>query len=1120
MGAFTQLLLTYTVREEDQAMPHRLLSDAEISNAIRGARSRETTAESAAYELFAVSVTRSQHSLPDTLESRRVITSGILRRIVLSRLVQLGIDTVVADGDESVESTSAVLSVVRPEVHKEARAWLALYLWAFSPSRQTLSKVGKRFQVEGRSIARWVETVYPAIADKLAVLESLAQSQASAGGLLRAADEHGSYLSEPTRQELEQAEQARAALKSAIRSPGSSTVARSDLETIMRTDPRDTNEYLYRPVAEWMHPGKVYEDRFVDLQLWVDKPGGLAGHTPAEATSQRFDSLDDALTERDEPVVTLVGVPGAGKSTLLRQLEVVAARRFIRGESDVVPVYIEMRHVPQESVASAGDARAWLEEAATAVGISGPGLSELIEQRRLLLLLDGLNELPHSDSGSYREKAFLWRECLHAIADSTRGNRVIATCRTLDYTTPLSSPARLVPRLVIQPLDDRRIQQLLNRYLGEHGETVWSGLAGTALADMLHVPYYLRLLVEQIEPGGRLPTSRAGLFTGFVLSALKRNADMGSALFAPGRLLSVHDYERLQWLAVDSEGLELPEEGCLLPSLGRLAMSLYKGSRGPGAELLALPYPTALDLLGIAEAADVLRAGVALGILDEDRAHNTIEYTHAQMQEYFEGRVLAHSPEPTLAARPWQSRDASPPIEDVLATLHSSEPLPLLAQTGWEEPMLFASEMAPDPAVFVKALAEHNLSLAGRCLAQQSVRSRVSEEVVARIQVQLIDRSRNPDADLRERIVCADTLSALGDFRFSLVDGPLGEFLLPPMVGVAGAAYPMGSDEVLSNGAGEEDASHTPLHVISLRAFEIGQFPVTRMEWQYFMNAGGYTEEAKDWWGEDGGQAWLMGQSSEVGDQINRRYWRARFHADANLLEDQWRRGALEEDAYQNWRDWMTLSDTEFDAVLNSLYPLKRYDAPRLWSDERFNHPLQPVVGISAYEAEAYCNWLSLQTGHTYRLPTEAEWEAAARGREGRDYPWGREPRRLAINSPESHLRRPSPIGIFPDGDTPSGITDLLGNVQEWTASAMGDLESPERFGYPYDQTDGREIGIGDNLYRSIRGGGWGSTLEHLTAWRRFFIHASTRQMAQGMRLVRVVDVDAGGDQSRATRLR
>ena len=119
---------------------------------------------------------------------------------------------------------------------------------------------------------------------------------------------------------------------------------------------------------------------------------------------------------------------------------------------------------------------------------------------------------------------------------------------------------------------------------------------------------------------------------------------------------------------------------------------------------------------------------------------------------------------------------------------------------------------------------------------------------------------------------------------------------------------------------------------------------------------------------------------------------------------------------------------------------------PSLWDESATLDP-HPVVGVPWYAAEAYCNWLNaqlnLQPG-TIRLPTEAEWEWAARGPEGRRYPWGDEWEVWRCNSDESGVRRTSAVGGFPGGAAdwwraldPTGLVvhDLAGNVWEWTAS-------------------------------------------------------------------------------------
>ena len=98
---------------------------------------------------------------------------------------------------------------------------------------------------------------------------------------------------------------------------------------------------------------------------------------------------------------------------------------------------------------------------------------------------------------------------------------------------------------------------------------------------------------------------------------------------------------------------------------------------------------------------------------------------------------------------------------------------------------------------------------------------------------------------------------------------------------------------------------------------------------------------------------------------------------------------------------------------------------------DRANHP---VAGIEPQDADAYAAWLSERTGHPWRLPTEAEWEHAATGTDGRDFPWGDAFDPGAANTRETGLHTTSPVGAFPAGRAPYGTHDLGGNVEEFVA--------------------------------------------------------------------------------------
>ncbi|MGH2571402.1 MAG: formylglycine-generating enzyme family protein, partial [bacterium] len=708
--------------------------------------------------------------------------------------------------------------------------------------------------------------------------------------------------------------------------------------------------------------------------------------------------------------------------------------------------------------------------------------------------------MPVGGAREVREAIVAWKEFLGRLVEEHPGNRVVFACRSLDYSAPLSTPNLRVPQIVIEPMSDEQVEQYLAKHVPGRAQELWANLRGTDQLEVMRSPYFLSLLVEQVETG-QVPTGRAGLFTGFVRQALRRELERDNPLFSPNGLLDERDVRRVtQWRW--KTPWELPERGLLVPKLTALAFSMQDRDAGGGASQVRIGFDDALRLLDDDRDEDIVRAGVALAVLDEDAANDEILFFHQLVQEYFAARQLGAAPDPARVAAPWKAVDVTPRLEEMIATLPAGEALPALPTTGWEETALLATAMTADPDMFLTGLQQTNLALAGRCASQSEVRERVSHRLRDEIRAGLVTRCRAPDADLRARIDAGLALGELGDPRFERGTGPYGEFLLPPLVEVPGGRYPIGEDAPLEY-LGLTIRSHVPRHEVVVAPFRIGQFPVTNAEWACFEKGGGYDDER--WWDTAESRRWRSGEGTADGARMVHRYWRERFRADPALLESAWRGGQLSAEGYEQWRGRMEMGEEQFAEHLRETFPGGRLREPKCWRDARFNNPAQPVVGVCWFEARAYCSWLAAQSGIAFRLPTEVEWEAAARGREGRDFASGDDFDALRGNTAQTLLKRTSPIGVFPSGDTPEGVSDLAGNVEEWTSSLFGPGVESERapFRYPYAADDGREDPQAPaDVRRVLRGGAWHVDRALARAAARLSSHPAVRENECGFRTV------------------
>lgn len=221
----------------------------------------------------------------------------------------------------------------------------------------------------------------------------------------------------------------------------------------------------------------------------------------------------------------------------------------------------------------------------------------------------------------------------------------------------------------------------------------------------------------------------------------------------------------------------------------------------------------------------------------------------------------------------------------------------------------------------------------------------------------------------------------------------------------------------------------TGSYLVDVGEFAIGRFPVTNAEYARFVEADGYRPESARLWTDVG---WSWRQTHGIG-------------------------------------------------------------SPAYWDDPLWTVPNHPVVGVSWYEAVAYCRWLSSVLGRDITLPMEAEWEKSARGTDGRAWPWGDDPVPEAANTLETEIGETTCVGLFGTYASPYGLADCAGNVWEWCGSQF------RNYGRYHDR-DGRED-LAGAAPRIVRGGSWLNGRDHARLANRDHYFPGDRHFDLGFRI-------------------
>ncbi|WP_295458987.1 SUMF1/EgtB/PvdO family nonheme iron enzyme [uncultured Thiodictyon sp.] len=775
-------------------------------------------------------------------------------------------------------------------------------------------------------------------------------------------------------------------------------------------------------------------------------------------------ALLDAVTGEQGGRLVLVGDAGSGKSTFVDYLTWRLASAVVDGTRSTLPptlrTLLPVRLVLRRAAAAipengaVGDTlwRALEDDCVQRLGQSAaarlfPYLLERLHGQGALVLLDGLDEVPESGA----RRAHLLESVQRLTAALPAGSRVLLTARPYAYADPRWHLTGF-HELALAPFDAAQVAgfiahwyQAVRPVMGwdaptaqQRGRALRDAINERAyLGDLASRPLLLTLMATLHSSWGQLPRDRADLYEESVKLLLTRwqtgrevAAPDGTILREPGIARALGLGEQRLRQALDRLAFATHEGQAVLPGRDEAPADIDRGQVIATFEQLC---PQDLNPGVLLEYLET-RAGLLIA-----RREGVYAFPHRSFQEYLAACHLANTA-PDFGAELRRRVWADPTWWREVYLLGVGKK----RQGGLADAVNLVNTLVPASPADTDGIGERHWQaavLAAKALLDLGFPSTAAgqehfEAPLRRIRRWLVDLLGRGALPPKERLEAGDLLGLLGDPRPGVGTRTAATGACLPAIDwceVPAGPFTLGS---AADGT-EADDDERPAHRVELPTFHIARYPVTNDQYRPFMVSGGYDQER--WWTPEG---WA---------------WRQGATFDLSAITD--------EDIRKPYADWLAQR------------PQGRRDRPYWWDESPWNGANRPVVGISWHEALAYCRWLesqlrAKQPGVRVRLPSEAEWEKAARGTVARRWSWGDTWLDDRANTEAAGLQTTSPVGCFPAGASPCGALDLTGNVWEWTRSRWGsDILRPD-FRYPYDPHDGRESLTGPDL-RVVRGGSW-----------------------------------------------